>query len=198
MRDSLNTANQEARMARRRGDAADMMATVGRHWGWILAFGVITLATGIAVLIWPGRTLLVVAVLFGVQLIVTGIFRFGAAFAADETGAQRVLLALLGVFSLIVGLYAVRHIFITLLALGLLLGIFWVVSGVIELFNAIQHRTMGSRAWTALMGVLSIVAGLVLLAYPGLSLLTLAILLSVWLVVLGLMEITAAFRLRSA
>jgi uncharacterized membrane protein HdeD (DUF308 family) len=198
MRDSLSTANQEARMARRRGDAADMMATVGRHWGWILAFGVITLATGIAVLIWPGRTLLVVAVLFGVQLIVTGIFRFGAAFAADETGAQRVLLALLGVFSLIVGLYAVRHIFITLLALGLLLGIFWVVSGTIELFNAIQHRTMGSRAWTALMGVLSIVAGLVLLAYPGLSLLTLAILLSVWLVVLGLMEITAAFRLRSA
>jgi uncharacterized membrane protein HdeD (DUF308 family) len=185
-------------MARGRGDAADMMATVGRHWGWILAFGVITLATGIAVLIWPGRTLLVVAVLFGVQLIVTGIFRFGAAFAADESGAQRVLLALLGVFSLIVGLYAVRHIFITLLALGLLLGIFWVVSGTIELFNAIQHRTMGSRAWTALMGVLSIVAGLVLLAYPGLSLLTLAILLSVWLVVLGLMEITAAFRLRSA
>jgi uncharacterized membrane protein HdeD (DUF308 family) len=198
MRDSLSTANQEARMARRRGDAADMMATVGRHWGWILAFGVITLATGIAVLILPGRTLLVVAVLFGVQLIVTGIFRFGAAFAADESGAQRVLLALLGVFSLIVGLYAVRHIFITLLALGLLLGIFWVVSGTIELFNAIQHRTMGSRAWTALMGVLSIVAGLVLLAYPGLSLLTLAILLSVWLVVLGLMEITAAFRLRSA
>jgi uncharacterized membrane protein HdeD (DUF308 family) len=198
MRDSLSTANQEARMARRRGDAADMMATVGRHWGWILAFGVITLATGIAVLIWPGRTLLVVAVLFGVQLIVTGIFRFGAAFAADESGAQRVLLALLGVFSLIVGLYAVRHIFITLLALGLLLGIFWVVSGTIELFNAIQHRTMGSRAWTALMGVLSIVAGLVLLASPGLSLLTLAILLSVWLVVLGLMEITAAFRLRSA
>jgi uncharacterized membrane protein HdeD (DUF308 family) len=185
-------------MARRRGDAADMMAAVGRHWGWILAFGVITLATGVAVLIWPGRTLIVVAVLFGFQLIVTGIYRFGAAFAADESGATRVLLALLGVFSLIIGLYAIRHILITLLALGLFLGIFWVVSGVVELFNAIQHRTMGSRGWTAVMGILSIVAGLVLLAYPGLSLLTLAVLLSVWLVVLGLMEIGLALRLRSA
>jgi uncharacterized membrane protein HdeD (DUF308 family) len=185
-------------MARRRGDAADMMASVGRHWGWILSFGVITLLTGILVLIWPGRTLIVVAVLFGIQLIVTGIFRFGAAFAADETGPTRVLLALVGVLSLIVGLYALRHVFITLLALGLLLGIFWVISGVIELFNALQHRTMGSRGWTALMGVLSIVAGLILLAYPGLSLLTLAILLSVWLLVLGLMEITLALRLRSA
>lgn len=185
-------------MARRHGDAADMMASVGRHWGWILSFGVITFLTGILVLIWPGRTLIVVAVLFGIQLIVTGIFRFGAAFAADETGPTRVLLALVGVFSLIVGLYALRHVFLTLLALGLLLGIFWVISGVIELFNALQHRTMGSRGWTALMGVLSIVAGLILLAYPGLSLLTLAILLSVWLLVLGLMEITLALRLRSA
>jgi uncharacterized membrane protein HdeD (DUF308 family) len=185
-------------MARGRGDAADVMATVGRHWGWILAFGVITLLTGILVLIWPGRTLVVVAVLFGIQLIVTGIFRFGAAFAADESGPTRVLYALLGVFSLIIGLYALRHVLVTLLALGLLLGIFWVISGVVELFNAVQHRTMGSRAWTALMGILSIVAGLVLLAYPGLSLLTLAILLSVWLLVLGLMEITMALRLRSA
>jgi uncharacterized membrane protein HdeD (DUF308 family) len=185
-------------MARGRGDAADMMGRVGRHWGWILAFGVLTVLTGILVLAWPGRTLIVVAVLFGIQLIVTGIFRFGSAFAADESGATRVLYALLGVFSLIIGLYAIRHIFVTLLALGLLLGIFWVISGVTELFNAIQHRTMGHRGWTSLMGILSIVAGLILLSYPGLSLLTLAVLLSVWLVVLGLMEITTALRLRSA
>jgi uncharacterized membrane protein HdeD (DUF308 family) len=129
-------------MARRRGDAADMMATAGRHWGWFLAFGVLTVLTGILVLAWPGRTLIVVAVLFGIQLIVTGIFRFGSAFAADESGATRVLYALLGVFSLIIGLYAIRHIFVTLLALGLLLGIFWVISGVTELFNALQHKTM--------------------------------------------------------
>jgi uncharacterized membrane protein HdeD (DUF308 family) len=184
-------------MARGRSDAADIMATVGRHWGWVLAFGVITVLTGIVVLVWPGRTLIVVAVLFGIQLIVTGIFRFVAAFAADESGATRVLYALLGIFSLIIGLYAVRHILITLLALGLLLGIFWVVSGVIELFNALQHRTMGHRGWTAVMGILSIVAGLVLLAYPGLSLVTLALLLSIWLLVLGVMEIGLALRLRS-
>jgi uncharacterized membrane protein HdeD (DUF308 family) len=186
-------------MARGRGDAADVMARVGRHWGWILAFGVITVLVGILVLAWPGRTLIVVAVLFGIQLIVTGIFRFVAAFAADESGATRVLYAILGVFSLIIGLYAVRHIFITLLALGLLLGIFWVVSGTIEVFNALQHRTMGSsRGWTILLGILSIVAGVVLLAYPGLSLLTLVWLLSIWLLVLGVMEIGLAFRLRSA
>jgi uncharacterized membrane protein HdeD (DUF308 family) len=181
-----------------RRDPADMVAGLGRHWGWILAFGIITLAVGVVVLIWPGRTLIVVAVLFGIQLIVTGIFRFVAAFAADDVGGgTRVLYALLGVLSLIIGLYALRHVLITLLALALLLGIFWVVSGAIELFNALVHREVQNRGWTIFMGILSIVAGIVVLAYPGISLVTLAIVLSIWLLIYGVMEIAIAFRVRS-
>src|SRR3984957_17176484 len=149
-------AKREARMAARRGDAADVMATVGRHWGWILSFGVITLITGILVLIWPGRTLIVVAVLFGIQLIVTGIFRFVAAFASEDlTGGTRVLLAVLGVLSLIIGLYAVRHVLVTLLALALLFGIYWIVNGAVELFMGLSARGVPGRGWTVVMGVIS-------------------------------------------
>ena len=184
--------------AGRRADPADMMARVGRHWGWVLAFGIITVLIGIAALAWPGRTLVVVAVLFGIQLIVMGIFRFVGAFASDDlTGGTRALLAVLGVLSLIIGLYAVRHVLITLLALALLLGIFWIVSGAVELFTAISHREMQSRGWNAVMGIFSIVAGVVVLAYPGISLLVLAVVLSIWLLVFGAMQITVAFRIRS-
>jgi uncharacterized membrane protein HdeD (DUF308 family) len=175
-----------------------MMARVGRSWGWILAFGIITLAIGVLALAWPGRTLIVVAVVFGAQLILMGIFRFVAAFASDDvSGGTRVLLALLGVLSLIIGLYAVRHVLITLLALALLLGIFWVVSGTVELFTALSHRGMQGRGWTAFMGILSIVSGIIVLAYPGISLLVLAVVLSIWLLVFGVMQITLAFRIRS-
>ena len=112
-----------------------------------------------------GRTLVVIAVLFGVQLIVTGIFRFVAAFAADDlTGGTRVLLAVLGVLSLIIGLYAVRHVLVTVLALALLLGIFWIVNGSVELFMALSHREMANRGWSAVMGILSIFAGIIVLA----------------------------------
>lgn len=181
-----------------RGDPADMVARVGRHWGWVLGFGIITLLIGIAALAWPGRTLVVVAVLFGIQLIVMGIFRFAAAFASDDlTGGTRALLAVLGVLSLIIGLYAVRHVLITLLALALLLGIFWIVSGAVELFTAISHREMQSRGWNAVMGIFSILAGIVVLVYPGISLLVLAVVLSIWLLVFGAMQITVAFRIRS-
>jgi uncharacterized membrane protein HdeD (DUF308 family) len=181
-----------------RSDPADMVVRVGRHWGWVLAFGVVTLLIGVAALVWPGRTLIVVAVLFGIQLIVTGIFRFAAAFASDDlTGGTRVLLAVLGVFSLIIGLYAVRHVLITLLALALLLGIFWIISGAVELFTALSRRGMRGRGWTATMGILSVLAGIVVLVYPGITLVVLAVVLGVWLLVFGAMQIFLAFQIRS-
>lgn len=181
-----------------RSDPADLVARVGRHWGWVLGFGIVTVIVGIATLAWPGRTLVVVAVLFGIQLIVMGIFRFASAIASDDlTGGSRVLLALLGVLSLIIGLYAVRHVLITLLALAVLLGIFWIVSGAVEVFMALSHREMRHRGWNSVLGAISVLAGIVVLAIPGISLLVLAVVLSVWLVVLGVMQISIAVRIRS-
>ncbi len=179
-------------------DPADLVARVGRHWGWVLAFGIITVALGIAALAWPGRTLVVVAVLFGIQLIVLGIFRFVNAIASDDqTAGNRVLLALLGVLSLIIGLYAVRHVLVTLVSLAVLLGIFWIVSGAVELFMALSHKEMSNRGWNAVMAAISVIAGIVVLAYPGISLLVLAVVLSIWLVVFGVMQISTAVRIRS-
>jgi len=136
-------------------------------------------------------------VLFGAQLIVMGIYRFIGAFASDDiTGGSRVLLALLGVLSLIIGLYAVRHVLVTLLALALLLGIFWVVSGTVELFTALSRRETPNRGWTAFMGILSVLAGVVVLIYPDISLVTLAVILSVWLLLFGIMQIMLAVQIR--
>jgi uncharacterized membrane protein HdeD (DUF308 family) len=179
-------------------EPADLLAQLGRHWGWLLGYGVLTLLAGIAVLAWPGETLLVLAVLVGIQLIIFGMFRFVAALATDDlTGGTRVLLALLGVLSVIIGLWAIRHALLTLLALTVFLGIFWVVNGVIEIFSALSHREMRNRGWSAAMGVLSAIAGIIVLAYPGWTLLGLATILGIWLIIFGIMSIGGAFRLRA-
>lgn len=179
------------------GDAADLLASVGRHWGWLLFFGIVNVLVGILVVVWPGKTIVVIAVLFGIELIIAGIFRFVAAFAAGESGGTRVLYALLGVLSFIIGLYAVRHLYVTVAALALLLGIFWIVNGAMELFTSLSTRGMPGRGWAITMGVLSVLAGLVVLVYPGISLVTLAVVLGIWLIVLGIMWMFAAFQLRS-
>lgn len=182
-----------------RSDAADVAARVGRHWGWLMTFGVVTLLAGVAILAWPGPTVLVLALLFGAQLVVAGVFRFGAALASDDlSGGTRVMYALLGVLSVIVGLYALRHVLISVVALALLLGIYWIVNGSIEIFAALSQPGMPGRGWAAFMGVLSVVAGLIALVFPAISLLALAVVLGVWLVVFGAMEMVSGFRLLRA
>lgn len=181
-----------------RSDIAEVLAGIGRAWGWVLFFGIVTVGLGIVVLVWPDKTIVVVAVLFGIQLVIAGIFRFVSALAIDDApGGTRALLALLGVLAFIVGIYALRHVNVTIAALALLLGIFWIVNGVIELFTAIGHREMPGRGWTIILALLSIVAGVVVLAYPDISLVALAIVLGIWLVALGVIEIALAFKLRA-
>src|SRR5215213_10751506 len=134
----------------------DSLASVARHWGWVLFFGAVTLIAGVITVAWPEKTLVVVAVLFGIQLILNGINRLVEAFAAPSG----MLLALLGIISIIVGLWAVRHAIITILSLTLFLGVYWVVHGLVIIFDAISQNRAGRGADIA-AGALSAIAGLI-------------------------------------
>jgi uncharacterized membrane protein HdeD (DUF308 family) len=190
---TAHTQSTESRPA-----TAMAIGRLGQHWGWMLAFGILTIAAGICALVWPAITLLAAAIVFGVQLIVAGIYRLVAAFSPSESTGTRVMLALLGVLSLIIGLYAVRHVLLTIVALALLLGIFWVANGVIELFNTFSSRETTGRGWVVAMGIVSIVAGVLLLAIPGLSLVVMVFLIGAWLIFFGVMQTSVALQLRSA
>jgi uncharacterized membrane protein HdeD (DUF308 family) len=65
---------------------ADVPACGGRHWGWAPAYGTIPPLATIAVLAWPGATLLVAAVLCDIQLIAAGPFKFAAALRPRSIG----------------------------------------------------------------------------------------------------------------
>jgi uncharacterized membrane protein HdeD (DUF308 family) len=178
-------------------DVHDQVTRVGRAWWWPAIFGVVSIIAGVLVLAWPGPTLVVLAVLFGVELIVWGIYRLiGAITFGDAGGGARTLWAILGVLSLLLGFYALRHIVITLLALGLLLGIFWLVDGIGLIVSAVEHRGMPGRGISLLSGVLGVIAGLVLLVWPSISILTLAWLAGLWLLVVGVIQIGVAVQLR--
>ncbi len=178
-------------------DMGEHVTRVGRSWWWPAIFGVISIIVGVLALAWPGRTLVVLAVLFGIELIVWGIFRLVSALTFGEAGAgARTLWAILGILSLVLGFYAIRHIEITVLALGLLLGIFWLVDGISLIISGAEYRGMPNRGWTIFSGVLSVIAGLILLVWPAISILTLAILAGIWLIVAGFMSISVAVQLR--
>ncbi len=180
-------------------DLQAQVVRVGRSWGWYAFFGVLSLVVGILVLVWPKHTLVALAVLFGIQLVVMGLFRLVAAIAVhDATGGVRALMAILGLLGLVVGLWALRHVDVALIVLALLLGIYWIINGVVELFVAIIHPEIVGRAWVAITGVLGIVLGIILLAWPKPSLLVLAVILGILLLAFGLVQLMIAFGLRQA
>lgn len=175
-----------------------LMARWGRHWGWFAFFGMVSLAVGVIALSWPGATLVVLGVAFGIQLVVSGIFRMAeAALVKSSEGGGRALMAILGLLGLLIGLYALRHVEITVIALGLVLGIYWVIDGVAELFRAINQPELHGRAWVAVSGVLAAFAGIILLSWPGLSLLVLATIVGIWLLFFGGLQLMIASRLYS-
>ncbi|MEU4765330.1 DUF308 domain-containing protein [Actinosynnema sp. NPDC023794] len=179
-----NAAGPEASAA---GQARRAEAKGGHGRGLWIAFGVITLAIGLAILLWPGLTLLTAAVLFGVQMLVTGVFWLAASFSADETGRQRWLLAVAGLLALVAGILCLRSPFQTLAVLALLLGATWVVGGVAEIFHG-----FGKSGWAVLSGAVTAIGGIVVLVWPVASLIALAWLLAVVLIVFGAMSIAGA------
>ncbi|MGH3797029.1 MAG: HdeD family acid-resistance protein [Pseudonocardiaceae bacterium] len=173
--------------------AGAQLARVGRSRGWTEVFGALTLVAGILVLVWPGRSVLVVAVVVGIWLLVAGVFRLVAAIAVDDTqGSSRVLLALLGLVAILAGLLCLARPFHSAAALVLVLGVFWVVGGIIEFFHGLVTDAPG-RGWAVAGGLVSVIAGIVVLTFPAAGLVALTWLFGIVLIVLGAVAITGGF-----
>ncbi len=170
-----------------------------RHaWKAMLAWGALTLILGVVVLVWPGKSILVAAVLFGIYLIASGIAQVALAFALAVSGGDRVLLFISGALSIVLGVFAFRHFYegwpIVLLAIWI--GVGFIFQGVAESALAISNRELPERGWHIFFGVVSIVAGMIVIAWPFDSIGLLAIVAGVSLVVIGTAQIVWALRAR--
>ena len=178
--------------------AQEYVRQVGRSWGWVLAFGIVSVVLGIMVLAWPQATVALIAILFAIQLIVAGIFSIVRAFSADDSTGMRVFVGILGVFAILVGLALLKNTFQTVEVMVIILGIYWVAHGIAELFGGFSGPKRQGRGWQIFKGAVTIIAGLVILLYPEMSLTLLVTIGGIWLVVMGGLEIIAAFMLRSS
>ena len=117
------------------------------HWGLVLAYGLVTLGLGIALAVWPDASVTVFTVLLAIQLIIAGIFRISAALSVSRNdGGVRALVGLSGGLALIVGLLILRDPLQSVLVLGMILGVFWVIAGVIDIIGAfISPPAVGPR-----------------------------------------------------
>lgn len=176
-------------------DSDTALAAIGRHWGVLLFLGIVSVVVGIIAVAWPTATVVVIAVLLATWLIVSGIFGIARGFAPGLSGGVRALLLITGVLSIVLGLIAFRSAFQAVEILAIFIGIAFLFRGFGSVFVAAEVKE--GRGWNIFGGIVMLIGGIVVLTWPGMSLTTLAWVAGIWLVVGGIFEIIAAFRLRS-
>lgn len=164
-------------------------------WPAVLVTGIITVAFGVIVLAWPDETLKVMSVLLGIHLLVFGLFRLVAAFSSQTSA--RGLTGFVGIVGMIAGVVVVRNPFETVAVLATVLGVAWIVGGSIDFISAIADRHLRDRGWTAIMGVVSVIAGIVVVAWPAPTVTVIAWIAGIYLIIFGLVFCIGAFRLKS-
>jgi uncharacterized membrane protein HdeD (DUF308 family) len=175
----------------------DVLRIIGKSWGWVLFFGIVTLILGVLVVIRPKDTVYAFAILLGIWLFVAGLFRIVMAIAdSEDTAGSRWFVAVLGLLSVIIGILFLRHTEETVTTLAFLIGLFWVVGGIIEFFTAYSDYGSPARGWRIAMGVLAFAAGIVTLVVPHLTLNVLAVIMGIWLIIYGVLEIALSLQLR--
>lgn len=168
------------------------------HWGLVLTYGLVTFGLGLVLVLWPDQTLKVLAVLIGIQFIVTGVFRLVLAVASRHAeGGTRAIMGLFGALALVIGLLCLRDPLQTVVVITMLLGVWWLAAGLIDVFGAIRSHETHRRGWDIVLGLLSVLAGGFLLVAPQVSLSVLVIVAAVWMFSYGFIAIVAAFVLRS-
>lgn len=180
------------------GSGGSMFDGFADYWGLVLAYGVATTALGVTLAVWPKQTLAVCAVIIAIQILVSGIFRLITAIAGRSMeGGLRAVVGFSGALAIIVGLLFLRDPVQTVLLVTILLGVWWVVGGVVDILGAVLRRPAERRGWDIFAGAITVLAGLVLLINPEASLGVLVVICCVWLIVVGIAAIVMSFRLRS-
>lgn len=170
-------------------DAAALDAAERTAWWLVFASAVTSVVLGLMMLAWPEATLKVVALLFGVWLLFHGLVQIVQAITATaRDGAERAILGVIGVLFVIAGVIALRNMFVSLAVVITLVGLMWLIGGILELVSAFTRHGSGDRMFHVVLGSLSIIGALVVLVWPDLSLVALVYITGAWMVIMGLVQ----------
>ena len=162
---------------------------------WIpVVMGLIALGVGVFFVVRNDSTLKTVTVILGIFLLIQAVVEILVAIFGKGEG--RGVLALIGVVTAIAGLLLVKKPFETLTVLILILGIVFVVAAIARLVDAVSSRE--GRAGNLLICLIDLAAGVIILAWPDLTLTAIAVIIGIVLIVRGLLMIVFGFQLRSA
>ena len=167
-------------------------------WGWVALRGVIAVLFGALALAMPSITLAILVMFWGAYAVVDGVVALNVGFRIKDSGTPMWALVILGLLGIAAGVIALMWPGLTSLTMVLIIGLWAVAIGVLQIMAAIRFRRHIEGEWLhALSGVLSLVFGFALIFRPSMGAVALAWIIGGFAILFGLVLISMAFRLRS-
>jgi len=174
-----------------------MLAVASRQWWVLVVQGVLGILFGVLAIIFPDIALLTLAYLFAAWALISGFSALAEGWRVAETRGRSWPFAVMGVVSIVAGILAALIPGITIYGLIVLLGAWFVVQGVMEVYTAWRIRAEVSGEWIlALVGILTLIVGVIVLALPVVGAVLTVALVATWSIIAGITAVALGFRLR--
>lgn len=177
-----------------------MSALIGeaaRYW-WLVALrGVLAVLFGILSWIWPGMTLVVLVLLWGIYALADGSIALITAWRWRDSGKPLWPLILVGLAGVAAGIFAFISPALTALALLVLIAVWAIVIGIFQIVTAIRIRKDIDNEWLlGLSGLASLIFGVLMVVRPGAGAMAVVWIIGLYAVFFGVLLIVLAFRLK--
>src|SRR5690349_7618376 len=168
-----------------------------RHWWAVGLRGVLAILFGILALVVPGITLIVLIAFFGAYVLIDGIVAIYLAIRGRENNRNWGWLLVEGIAGVLIGIITFRWPGVTTFVLLAFIAAWAIITGVMEIFEAIELRRVIDNEWLLILsGAASVLFGVLLLLFPSGGALALVWLIGIFALIFGILLLVLSWRLR--
>jgi len=167
-------------------------------WWALVLRGIAAIVFGLFAFFLPGITVGALIILFAAYALVDGVFSIAAAINRTDRSGHWGAMLLRGILGILASVAALTLPSMTALILLYLIAAWAIVTGIVEISAAIQLRKIITGEWMLVIaGILSILFGVGLIAYPGPGILAVVWLIGTYAVVFGAVMVGLGISLRA-
>jgi len=176
---------------------AQLVKTLGRTWWLVLLRGLAAIVFGILAWTWPIATVITLVLFWGAYALVDGVAALIGGWQAKDSGKPMWTIVLVGVVGIAAGIFTFVQPGVTAIALLMLIAIWAIVNGVLEISAAIRLRKEIQNEWLLILsGLLSVAFGALMILNPGAGALAVLWILGAFSVAYGVLLVVLAFKLK--
>jgi uncharacterized membrane protein HdeD (DUF308 family) len=174
-----------------------LLHSLGRNWWLVLLRGIAAIVFGLLAWAWPSVTLVTLVLFWGAYALVDGVAALIGGWKAKDGGKPMWTVVLVGIVGILAGIFTFLQPGVTAIALLILIAVWAIVQGVLEISAAIRLRKEIKNEWLLILsGLLSVAFGALMILNPGAGAMAVLWLIGVFAVAYGVLLVFLSFKLK--